>query len=229
MNNTRFEDYKDSYRDEVQDAIAFTGLNLDFFTKAKVRYLLEIAHKHLGPPEELSALDVGCGVGLTDFFLVGKFKELHGVDIHSSLIEKASLANPSVQYQVYNGQRLPFVDNAMDVVFAICVMHHITPAAWPDMLGEFRRVIKKGGLVVVFEHNPFNPLTRRVVSNCAFDANAVLLSQSRVVTLMGDRGLEVLGRRYILFSPLQGAFFASLDRLLGWMPMGAQYYVVGSK
>lgn len=108
-------------------------------------------------------------------------------------------------------------------------MHHITPSAWYDILQELRRVVKTGGLVVIFEHNPLNPLTRRVVNNCDFDAEAVLLGQYSVKKMLKDAGLSLVEHSYILFFPFRGALFWNLENILGWLPFGAQYYVAGRK
>jgi hypothetical protein len=36
--------------------------------------------------------------------------------------------------------------------------------------------LKEDGHFIIFEHNPINPVTRHLVKNCPFDADAVLLS-----------------------------------------------------
>jgi hypothetical protein len=36
-------------------------------------------------------------------------------------------------------------------------------------------------------------------------------------------------RRYILFFPWKSRILAALENLLGWLPLGAQYYVTGRK
>ena len=227
--NTDFNDFQDCYKEQLQNAISFIGQDLDYFTEVKARYLCEIAKKYLGNTRNLSVLDLGCGVGLTDRFLNTEFRKLYGIDISEGIIEKAALTNPSVCYQVYDGKRIPFTEESMDIVFTVCVMHHISPSVWLDMIREFHRVLKKGGLLVIFEHNPFNPLTRRVVNNCKFDADAVLLTQYAVKNLINDIGLNLVEGSYILFFPFRGPVFSILDRILRWLPLGAQYYVVGRK
>ena len=79
------------------------------------------------------------------------------------------------RYEAYDGERLPYDDERFDVAFAICVLHHVRPAERPRFVGELRRVVRPGGLVALFEHNPLNPLTRLAVHRCAFDGDAVLL------------------------------------------------------
>ena len=229
VSNGDLSRYKDRYREAVQDSIAFLGRDLDFFTEVKARYLIDLANRRLGDPKRISVLDVGCGIGQTDRFLTANLGALYGVELSEGLIEKAAQANPAAHYRVYDGKILPFSDNTMDLVFAICVMHHVPPASWEDFVREMKRVTKIGGLVVVFEHNPLNPLTRHAVNRCAFDTNAVLIGLDKMRRLFLGSGLHLLEQRYILFFPFRWWVFASIERRLKWLPLGAQYYVVGKK
>ena len=82
-------------------------------------------------------------------------------------------ANPTVRYQAYDGKTLPYDDASVDLAFAIRVMHHVAVGDRPQFASELRRVVRPGGLAVIFEHNPYNPLTQHVVRNCEFDEGAV--------------------------------------------------------
>ena len=66
-----FDAYADSYGDAVQRSIDFAGVEHDFFTRRKAEHLLDLTRRLLGPPEQVRALDVGCGVGATDRYLTG--------------------------------------------------------------------------------------------------------------------------------------------------------------
>src|SRR5438093_13482555 len=74
-----FDEYRHTYRDDVQRSIDFSGQDVGFFTDVKARLLGELAQRELGNGE-LAVLDVGCGVGLTDDALQGRFATIHGVD-----------------------------------------------------------------------------------------------------------------------------------------------------
>jgi SAM-dependent methyltransferase len=161
--------------------------------------------------------------------LKADFKKLHGVDIGKGIIRKAGQLNPEVKYRVYNGKKLPYPDGVMDVVFAICVLHHIPVENLKGFSSELKRVLKKGGMAVIFEHNPYNPLTLRAVNDCDLDENAILIPKHKTKDLLANSGLQVLEDRYILFTPFGGAFFKLVDRFLGWLPLGAQYYVAAQK
>jgi ubiquinone/menaquinone biosynthesis C-methylase UbiE len=132
-----------------------------------------------------------------------------------------------VAYQTYDGRRLPYPDASFDAAYTVCVMHHVPPEQWESLVREMRRVVRPGGITVVFEHNPFNPLTRRAVSTCEFDENAVLLRARRTRLLLRKAGLREVRSRYILTLPAAGGLPHKVDRLFSRLPFGAQYYAVG--
>jgi SAM-dependent methyltransferase len=224
---SEFDAYRDSYRDEIEQALPFGAMDLDRFTEAKVDHLVELARRCLGPLEALTALDVGCGTGETDRFLAGALGSLHGADISEGLIRRAREANPQVEYRHHAPGRLPYEDATFDVTFCINVMHHVPPPEWPGFVAEMGRVTRRGGIVAVFEHNPLNPLTRRVVSRCAFDEDAVLLRRRRAEQLLEGAGLLPAEGAYILFLPVGAGWARAVERPLRWVPLGAQYYVAG--
>ncbi len=223
-----FDAYRDRYREAVEESIAFAGAGLDFFTSAKAKALLDLAAKRIGTPAELSFLDVGCGPGETDRFLAGRVGLLAGVDISPEMVERAREQNPWAEYRHYTeGEPIPYPDAAFDISFAVCVIHHVEAAERSAMIAEIARTTRRGGLVVVFEHNPYNPLTRRAVSGCEFDRDAVLLPRHEAKRLLEGAGLERVGGRYMVFFSRDSAPLRRIERGLGWVPLGAQYVVSG--
>lgn len=224
-----FDSYQDKYSDAVNRSIAFTGMNVDFFTRVKASYILDFCDKSFSPGGALQALDVGCGIGNFHGILATRFATLSGVDISTASIDRAKARHPSVDYQVYDGERLPFPDGSFDLVFTVCVMHHVDPGQWLTFVGEMYRVLRTGGWALVFEHNPRNLLTLRAVNNCPFDADAVLLRSEKVKDLMNNSKLEDVRSKYILSVPAAGKFMRKIDGLFANLPFGAQYYVCGRK
>jgi len=223
-----FDEYRDSYRDEVEKSISFVGQDLDFFTEAKAEALLRLARDRLGDPATVRALDVGCGPGETDA-LLGAFRELHGVDVSAELVARAAERNPGAVYEHYDGRTLPYADGSFDLAFTICVVHHVPPADWSAFVGELTRVLRPGGVAALVEHNPVNPLTRLAVARCAFDDGAVLIDRRRAVALLRAAGLEPAESRYILFFPWRSTMLRRLERQLGPIPLGAQYVAAGRR
>jgi SAM-dependent methyltransferase len=220
---TDFDEHSDSYRQAVQESISFAGADLDLFTRVKAEALLELARR-VGSPDRLAFLDVGCGIGETDRFLSGRVERLAGVDLAPAMLERARARNPWAQYRDFEeGDPIPFPDEAFDVCFAVCVLHHVPREERVGLISEMRRVCRRGGLVAFFEHNPLNPLTRRAVSGCEFDRDAELLSRRTVIELLSTAGLPSPEGRYIVFFPRESRLLRAIERRLGWLPLGAQY------
>ncbi len=224
-----FDDYDQSYVDEVEQSIEFAGQGHDFFIRVKAQELVASARRQLGDLSGRRVLDVGCGVGLMSRYVGEHFGELRGIDVSPRVVQRAAQHAPAGTFSLYDGEHIPSDDEAFDVVFTVCVMHHVPPARWGSLVLEMARVLKPGGLLYIFEHNPYNPLTRRAVSQCPFDADAVLLTKSRSSALLTGAGLEPAEQRYILFFPWKGEVFRGVESRLAWLPLGAQYFVSGRR
>jgi ubiquinone/menaquinone biosynthesis C-methylase UbiE len=224
-----FDSYGDRYSEAVNEALAFSGLSVDFFTKVKADYLIDLTSRRFGGTSSCSVLDIGCGVGNFHPILAPKFGSLSGVDISSASIEIARKRNPAVAYEVYDGMKLPYEDSSFDAAFTVCVMHHVPPAQWPLFVSEMKRIVKPGGLAMVFEHNPRNPLTMRIVNRCPFDEDAVLLKPETTMQLFEDAGFSELRTRSILTIPAAGAALRFVDQFFGRLPLGAQYFLAATK
>lgn len=224
-----FDRYSQTYQEHVKDTIAFSGVTLDFVTDAKAKHLQRLVYERFADPMERTVLDIGCGTGNIHRYLAASLGPLTGVDVSEKCLDTARASNSSVAYRAFDGDRLPFADSAFDVVYTICVMHHVPPAGWAAYVAEMHRVTAPGGIAVVIEHNPLNPLTRLAVNRCEFDKGAVLLTPWKVRSLMRLAKFEQIRTRHFLFMPFGGGFFGSIDRGLGFIPFGAQYYVAAAK
>jgi SAM-dependent methyltransferase len=222
-----FDRFHDSYGEAVQRSIAFSGRDVGFFTDVKADLLVDTVRKTLADPRTTSVLDVGCGVGLTDAALGARFGSLSGVDVSEASIRSAGGTNPTVDYRVYDGRVLPYEDGTFDAAFAICVVHHVEPPLRPGFVAEVTRVVRPGGVAIVIEHNPYNPLTRLAVARCDFDDGVVLSRRRTTERLMETAGLDVIASSYVLFFPWRRPTLRRIEATLGWLPLGAQYLVAG--
>lgn len=223
---SQFDAYSGSYDDAVNRSLGFLG-KVDYFTRVKAGYLIDLLGEHFGDAGKVRLLDVGCGVGNVHPLLVGNVASLSGCDVSAGCLGEAEGRNPGVAYRHYDGDRLPFDDAVFDAAVTTCVMHHVPPLQWPAFAAELKRVVRPGGMAVVFEHNPLNPLTRRVVNNCEFDEDAVLLGQGKTRGLLAGAGFGQVSSRAILSVPSFGRWSRKLDRALGLLPFGAQYFAKG--
>lgn len=220
-----FDDHADDYRSVHNEAIKFSGADSDYFSEQKIKVVREM-EKDSG----LRFLDFGCGDGNSARYFQKHFphSKYVGLDTSERSVELArqAVSGGDAEFVGYDGTTMPFDAGLFDVVFAACVFHHIEHAAHESMLAEIKRVLRTGGRLYLFEHNPLNPLTRRVVNNCPFDEDAVLLKAGYTKELFRRSGFGEIEIDYTIFFPnhriFRGLHF--LERHLRWLPLGGQYF-----
>lgn len=219
-----FDEFADDYRAVHTDCVKFSGTDSDFFSEQKVQEV-----RKLEDEEQLRILDFGCGDGnsarfFEDYFPQSKYVGLDPSKKSLQVAESRKLARSTFTH--FEGFSIPLDSNTFDVAFIACVLHHIEPKNHNEVLAEVHRVLKPGGRLYIFEHNPINPVTRYVVNNCPFDDDAILLG-SRYLrrTLLGLKFMEIR-LTYILFFPRQKLFqpLLRLERFLKRLPFGGQYF-----
>lgn len=217
----QFDRYARDYARLHGESVRASGEEPSYFASAKVQHVARV----LGDEAPGAVLDFGCGVGGTLGFLRQSFPSaaLHGVDVSPESVTMAREAHPDVALQVIEGKRIDLPDGTIDVAVAACVFHHIPPRERVGWVAELRRVLKPGGRLFMFEHNPWNPLTRKVVRDCAFDEDAILLSSIEARGLLRDAGFAHTEVDYMIFFPRALAVLRPFERALAGVPMGAQY------
>src|SRR5436190_3362508 len=196
-----FDAYDQSYSHIVNRALAFSGMKVDFFARAKVDYFVELIGSLPLPATRCEVIDVGCGVANSHPPLCRAYWQARRRRCLSSLHCQGGRVDPQNEYRSYDGLNLPHPDASFDAASAVCVFHHIPIAQRVGLAKDVRRVLRSGGLFATFEHNPLNPLTMRVVNNCEFDKDAILLRRRETETLLGEAGFRNVDTRFILTLP----------------------------
>lgn len=105
-----------------------------------------------------SILDVGCGAGRDSFFLAKEGFHLTGLDISSNALRLASERNrkEKTQSMFVKGTflYLPFSEGRFDAAFSSYSIENVSLEKIERALSEMKRVIKKGGLLLVTLHSP---------------------------------------------------------------------------
>jgi SAM-dependent methyltransferase len=221
-----FDRHAETYSSEVDSA---AGVSVEGLAGEKARLILSVLSRTLGSPDRLRVLDIGCGIGLIEQELEQKVADLCAVDMSEKSIDIARTRAPTTRFFHSDGDTLPFDDGSFDAVFTSCVIHHVPPASRAKFTSEMLRILRSGGVAIIIEHNPLNPMTRYIVSRCAFDEDAVLLTCRESAELLAHGGAAVIGRRYSGFLPVRHAVVERIERSLGWLPAGAQYCIWGMK
>lgn len=227
MDRAEFDKFADEYRSLHQANLAPSGEAPEYFAEYKIRDLARLLRARSPAPSRF--LDFGAGIGTSVPFLRKYFPsaQLTCVDVstRSLAIGMARFADDA-NFVAFDGTRLPFADAAFDCVFAGCVMHHVPPVEHGRVFAEFRRVLRPAGDLLVYEHNPRNPVTVRTVKACAFDDNAILVRAGTLAEALEAAGFRKPRIRYRVFFPRALRWLRPLEDSLGWLPLGAQYYAL---
>jgi len=224
-----FDEYASDYDSTIQRAIGASGESVEFFARLRAR----LVARTLGSTDDsLSMLDFGCGVGNMTRAVAQLFPraQFGGTDLSEQSLANArrvTRESGRIRFVATSRDRLPFEDRTFDVAFTSGVFHHIEPADRLFWAKELRRVLKPGGRFFLFEHNPLNPLTVRVVRSIPFDRGVVLLRAGYTVRLLQNAGFTASPPHYYFFFPRSLRALRPLERFLSRVPLGAQYFVVG--
>lgn len=223
MREAEFDSFADEYDAQHRQNIALTGEDPSFFAAYKIRLFAETIGAAAG-----SILDFGSGIGnsIPHFRTHLPRADLTCADVSekSSALARARFPGRE-RYLPIEGDRIPAPDASFDAAFSACVFHHIPHEEHVGWLGELLRVTRPGGRLMIFEHNPLNPLTVRAVNTCPFDANARLISARRLSAAFREAGWNEPRIRYHVFFPRALARLRPLEPALAWCSLGAQYSV----
>ena len=219
----RFDALSSSYEELLRDPIRdrFTGAESMFFHRRKAELIREFFRRWRLPLSDMSYLDVGCGKGELLSLLQSDFKSAAGCDVSSEMMRQIRRAETRVQQDAL---RIPFRDREFDFVTAVCVYHHVPSPARPSLTSEISRVLRPGGVFCMIEHNPFNPITKLIVSRTPIDADAVLLKPSEAQRVTSAAGLARLEQDYFLYFPKSiYRYLRPVETALAKVPLGGQY------
>jgi SAM-dependent methyltransferase len=229
MQPSEFDRFADEYHSVHAQNIRLSGEDPSYFARYKAREAASIARGRL-PVARL--LDFGTGVGNSLPFLHEEFPDcrLTGVDVSRRSLEVARERFGGIaELSEFDGRHIPVPDGEFGLALAACVFHHIEHAEHVEKLAEIRRVLAIGGWLLVYEHNPWNPLTRKAVRECPFDENAQLMTAATLARRARDAGFSSVAVRYRVFFPAALAWLRPLERYMGWLPAGAQYCLICRK
>jgi SAM-dependent methyltransferase len=221
-----FDKYATSYESEIERV---AGVSVEALAAEKAGMILEIISYTLGDPKRQRVLDLGCGIGLIDQALENQFADLTGVDISEKSLELARIRTPGGTFVGYNGRTLPFPNERFDAVFIVGVLLLVAVSARTALIAEVARALRPGGVVIVMEHNPYNPVTRFIVSRCALDADSKLLTRAETSALLKSCGFDAISGRYFGFFPWRGRVILRAERCFSMIPLGVQYIAFGIK
>ena len=222
-----FDAFAEDYDAVHQKNLGALGKDLSVFARYKVRMTAELLSS-----SPANMLEFGCGTGRNLPFFRQQFPKtkIHACDISDASLHKARQSVPGLEFFTSPSPEslLPFAAT-FDLVFLSCVLHHISPherQIWADALAA---TLKPGGSLILFEHNPWNPVTRHMVSTCPFDEGVTLVWPPNGLELLRKSGLRTDHIRYTLLFPWRHRLLLAVEKLLARIPLGGQYCLLAQK
>jgi SAM-dependent methyltransferase len=226
--NAEFDQYADEYHTDLARSISVSGEDQSFFAQGRIDWLKKSLGETLGTPGAI--MDYGAGTGTSVPFLLNLpgAQSVIGIDV--------SRRTQEIAKQTHNNDRVRFLlpheyqpAEQIDLVFSNGTFHHIAPEDRAAALDYIHRSLRPGGLLALWENNPWNPGTRFVMSRCAFDQNAVPLSALKARRLLRTQGFEILSTEFLFIFPRALRWFRWLEPPVSRLPLGAQYQVLCRK
>ena len=218
-----FDLLADEYHEQHRRNVAITGEGPEYFAEYKIADLAALVREKRLPAAAI--LDFGSGIGNS----LPYFRQYFGQstltcgDVSARSIEIARTRFGGQENYLQISNEIPLPAHSQDIVFSACVFHHIPTAEHRHWLDQLRRVTRPGGILVIYEHNPLNPLTVRAVNTCPLDVNAKLIRGGALRRRALESGWRDAKVDYRLFFPAALKALRPLEPHLGWLGLGAQY------
>jgi len=132
-----------SYADETRDL-----LDRLLHVRAGVVLFTDLVRAIGGGP----VADVGCGPGHTTALLRELGADASGIDLSPAMIEIARREHPGARFEVGSMTDLKRADDSLAGVLAWWSLIYIPDETVPDVLAQFHRVLRPGGVLAVGFH-----------------------------------------------------------------------------
>jgi len=212
--DAKFDAYADNYNELWANNIGASGEAPGYFLNYKLECL-----ERAGVPVDEPLLDYGCGIGNLTSGLAARYHAVEGYDPSTKCIDVARKRCPSVRFHT---QVQGIEDEHFQTVVLAGILHHVTVAQRLEVMAKVRSKLRPGGQLVIFEQNPYNPLTRKAVAECPFDDDAILVWPHEIRRLVVDSRLQLERLDYIVFFPRPLSALRWLEPRLRWCFLGAQ-------
>lgn len=214
-----FDQFADLYRKNLDNDLSLTGGTSGFFAHYKTQKLQEFTKKQLPSPKRI--LDFGCGDGLMTKEVCSFFpdSEIYGVDPSPEILKLAQKNCPKVTFKTSDKKLNLFGNKKFDLIFSTMVFHHIPFNEHENYLKEINSILSPGGLFVIFELNPFNPMAQYIINTASIDVNAYMLMPWYTKKLMHLYGKVTT--RYCAFIPPVFKSLLPLENYMTRIPLGA--------
>ena len=157
-------------------------------------------------------MDFGCGTGSATpylFDLIG-VESVIGLDVSAKVLDAAK--------RTYGSERTQFLlfeeyqpSEQIDLVYCNGVFHHVPLSDRDAVVNYIYRILRPGGVLALWENNPWNPGTRYVMSRIPFDRDAITLTAPGTRRLLSAGGFEIMRTDFLFIFPSVLSWFRGIE------------------
>lgn len=220
MEKPEFDKFAEDY-DSIMDESIPDKLNEGTYFS---EYKIALVAKAMQHSNVQRILDYGCGAGRGLPYLKQYFPdaEIWGYDISPASLALAHQRMPdSLLFTNWSEAKMDY----FDLIVSANVFHHIPHNERLNAFKQCHDALTAHGRFFLFEHNPYNPVTRWIFERCPFDNDAAMLNMAEAMRLCYSADLPPVSHGYTLFFPRPFALLRRLESYIRWLPIGAQYYI----
>ncbi len=179
-----------------------TELNKKYISKNPMiiflnNYFLSTIASLVKSLESSKILDIGCGEGIVDNFLINNLSvnssQIVGLDIESTCLKIARSINPGVKFYQGSIYKLPFQDRSFDLVLALEILEHLE---YPEKaIGELNRVSRDWVIISVPNDRMFrlgNMLRFKYLSSWGNTPNHIQHWGKRTLTSLISKYMRII-------------------------------------
>jgi len=215
---------------DLQQGLRLSGEDKQHFARRRIEHLGRCLGQARARVQRV--LDFGCGAGESCPLLLELpgARRVVGVDASPRLVARARAldrargADPERLSYMHSDEQPP--DGSFDLVYCNGVFHHIDPAERPAALRYIRGCLRPGGLLALWENNPWNLGAQLVMRRIPFDRDARPIAPLAAWRLVRRCGLAPLRFDALFIFPRALAWLRPLERLVQRLPLGAQYQLL---
>ena len=140
---------RQGYNEVAEDYLALRNEEL-----AEMEFLPDFISKI---PKDSKVLDAGCGAGYPFTKKLSEYFDVIGVDISEKQIELATKKVPKATFLCEDMTKLSFPDDYFTGILSYYAIIHIPREEQYDLLKNFYRMLKKGGVALLTFHSTDDP------------------------------------------------------------------------
>ena len=208
-----FDQFSKDYNFLADKAIGVTGYDTMAIVDLKLKKLQKLYPNLIG--KRFHFLDYGCGIGNLYGSIEKFFPKVvySGVDESTeSICEAQSRFSCNSNFQNLNS--LQWRNKKYDLIFSSGVFHHIPHQEHGSIIQYLSNLLNPNGKIVIWEHNPINPVTQKIFKECVFDKDAVMIQSKELKRHLTEASFIKVQIIYTMFFPKVLSSFNILDSYL---------------